>query len=173
MPLLALSLLHRGVRVEFESGRDLGHGRVPWLVRGIGPDALDRHAKTHLPAASVKAQAVADVANGDSLLRQITDLQRRTLAILDAPDEWAAFLEAADSHPELRKAARLWRLKLLTASRISEMIDLRWSAVDFERGSIAIGQRKTGRTKTLTLAPAMRAVLAAVLRGIGEAPVFA
>jgi integrase len=89
------------------------------------------------------------------------------------PDAWAAFLEAADSDPELRKAAQLWRLKLLTASRISEMIDLQWSAVDFERGSIAIGQRKTGRTKTLTLTPAMRAVLAAVPRGIGEAPVFA
>src|ERR1019366_9395054 len=50
------------------------------------------------------------------------------------PDEWRAFIAAAESDPELGKAAPLWRLKLLTASRISEMIDLRWSDVDLERG---------------------------------------
>lgn len=88
------------------------------------------------------------------------------------PEEWRAFIAAADSDPELREAAPLWRLKLLTASRISEMVDLRWSGVDLERGLIAIGQRKTKRTKTLTLTPSMRAVLAAVPRGIGEAHVF-
>lgn len=88
------------------------------------------------------------------------------------PDEWAAFLAAADADPELRDAAPLWRLKLLTASRISEMIDLRWGAVDLVRGSIAIGQKKTGHTKAFTLTPEMRAVLAAVPRGIGEAHVF-
>jgi integrase len=88
------------------------------------------------------------------------------------PHEWRAFIAAADSDPDLREAAPLWRLKLLTASRISEMIDLRWSAVDFERSSVAIGQKKTGHTKALTLTPEMRAVLAAVPRGIGEAHVF-
>jgi integrase len=88
------------------------------------------------------------------------------------PDEWRAFLAAADSDPELREAAPFWRLKLLTASRISEMIDLRWGAVDFERERIAIGQQKTGRTKTFPLTPEMLSVLAAVARGIGEAHVF-
>ena len=58
------------------------------------------------------------------------------------PEEWRAFIAAADSDPELGKAGPLWRFKLLTASRISEMIDLRWSDVDFERGSIAIRERK-------------------------------
>jgi integrase len=89
------------------------------------------------------------------------------------PEEWRAFIAAAESDQELRRAAPLWRLKLLTASRISEMVDLRWRDVDFERGGIAIRERKTGRTKTLTLTPAMRAVLAAVPRGIGDEPVFA
>jgi integrase len=88
------------------------------------------------------------------------------------PDEWTRFLAAAEAHPELRAAAPVWRLMLLTASRIGEMIALRWNAVDFERGSLAIGQKKTGRTKALTLTPEMRAALAPLTRGIGEAHVF-
>lgn len=88
------------------------------------------------------------------------------------PDEWSRFLAAAEADPGLRAAAPLWRLKLLTASRISEMVDLRWGAVDFGRGSIAIGQRKTGRTKAFLLTAEMRAVLMLVPRGIGEAHVF-
>ncbi|HEX7600207.1 MAG TPA: site-specific integrase [Polyangiaceae bacterium] len=88
------------------------------------------------------------------------------------PEEWRAFIAAADSDEELRVAAPLWRLQLLTASRLGEIVDLRWSAVDFERGFIAIGQKKTGRTKAFTLTPAMRAALAPLTRGIGEAHVF-
>lgn len=88
------------------------------------------------------------------------------------PEEWRAFIAAAEADEELRVAAPLWRLKLLTASRIGEMVDLRWGAIDFEKGIIAIGQKKTGRTKGFTLTPAMRAALAAVTRGIGEAHVF-
>jgi integrase len=92
------------------------------------------------------------------------------------PGEWSAFIEAAESDPELRDAAPLWRLKLLTASRIGEMMGLTWGAVDFERGLIAIRQPKTRnkglRVKTLTLTPAMLAVLATVPRGIGDAHVF-
>jgi integrase len=88
------------------------------------------------------------------------------------PPEWKAFIEAADSDPDLREAAPLWRLKLLTASRIGEMTDLRWEAIDSERGVIAIGQQKTGRTKAFTLTPEMRAVLALVPRGIGDVHVF-
>jgi integrase len=89
------------------------------------------------------------------------------------PEEWRAFIAAADADPVLREAAPLWRLKLYTASRISEMIDLRWSAVDLVRGSIAIGQKKTGRTKPLMLTSDMRAVLTSILpRGIGDRHVF-
>jgi integrase len=92
------------------------------------------------------------------------------------PDEWHAFIEAADSDEELRQAAPLWRLKLLTASRISEMVGLRWNDVDLERGFIAIRQPKTQKKgvkiKALVLTDEMRAVLATVPRGIGEAYVF-
>jgi integrase len=90
--------------------------------------------------------------------------------------EWAAFIEAADSDEELREAAPLWKLKLLTASRIGEMIGLRWSDVDFMHGVIAIRQPKTAKKgvaiKTLTLTADIRAVLATVTRGIGDTPVF-
>jgi integrase len=92
------------------------------------------------------------------------------------PEEWAAFIAAAESDPELSEAAPLWRLKLLTASRIGEMMGLRWNAIDRERGLIAIRQPKTTkkgvRVKTLTLTPAMLAVLTTVPRGIGDALVF-
>lgn len=92
------------------------------------------------------------------------------------PAEWSAFIAAAESDPELSDAVPLWRLKLLTASRISEMMGLTWGAIDFERGLIAIKQPKTTKKgvkiKTLTLTPAMLAVLATVPRGIGAALVF-
>lgn len=92
------------------------------------------------------------------------------------PAEWAAFIAAAESDPELSDAVPFWRLKLLTASRISEMMGLTWGAIDFERGLIAIRQPKTTKKgvkiKTLTLTPAMLAVLALVPRGIGDALVF-
>jgi integrase len=93
------------------------------------------------------------------------------------PEEWSAFIDAAESDPELSDAVPLWRLKLLTASRISEMMGLTWGAIDFERGLIAIRQPKTTKKgvkiKTLTLTPAMRAVVDTLPRGIGAALVFA
>ena len=52
----------------------------------VSADAMERHARLHLPAAIVKAQAAEDVANWDALLGQITDLQKRTLAILTAAE---------------------------------------------------------------------------------------
>jgi integrase len=92
------------------------------------------------------------------------------------PDEWHAFIEAADSDEDLRQAVPLWRLKLLTASRICEMVELRWVDVDLERERLSIRQRKTRKkgvkVKAFVLTPEMRAVLATVPRGIGEAPVF-
>jgi integrase len=92
------------------------------------------------------------------------------------PEEWARFIAAAESDPDLCEAAPLWRLKLLTASRIGEMMGLRWNDIDCKQGLIAIRQPKTTkkgvRVKTLTLTPAMLAVLTTVPRGIGDALVF-
>src|SRR5271157_3082052 len=49
----------------------------------VSQDALDRHAYHHLPATLAQAHAAAEVARADTLLDQVRDLQRRTLAALD------------------------------------------------------------------------------------------
>ncbi|HQQ78864.1 MAG TPA: tyrosine-type recombinase/integrase, partial [Thermoanaerobaculia bacterium] len=88
------------------------------------------------------------------------------------PDEWRAFIDAAEGDETLSAAAPLWRFKLLTASRISEMVGLRWSDISFERRVVAIRQKKTGTVKTLTLTPEMEKILKSVRPGIGAALVF-
>ena len=51
--------------------------------RDISEDALGRHKANHLPAKLVMAEKVKEVAQADSLLEQVRDLQGRALAILD------------------------------------------------------------------------------------------
>jgi hypothetical protein len=53
----------------------------------VSPDAVERHARAHLPAALAKAKEAGDALNGDALLRQIQDLQKRTLAILTTAEK--------------------------------------------------------------------------------------
>jgi hypothetical protein len=48
--------------------------------------AVRRHKANHLPAKLVMAQAAEEVAQADDLLAQMQDLQRRTLAILEAAE---------------------------------------------------------------------------------------
>ena len=50
---------------------------------GVSKDALFRHKAKHLPAKLVKAQAAEEVAQADSLLDQVRDLQARAHRILD------------------------------------------------------------------------------------------
>jgi hypothetical protein len=49
----------------------------------VSKDSLSRHKANHLPAKLVMAQAAEEVAQADTLLRQVRDLQRRALDILD------------------------------------------------------------------------------------------
>ena len=51
--------------------------------RDISEDALGRHKANHLPAKLVMAEKAKEVAQADSLLDQVRDLQGRALAILD------------------------------------------------------------------------------------------
>jgi hypothetical protein len=51
--------------------------------RDISEDALGRHKAKHLPAKLVMAEKAKEVAQADSLLDQVRDLQGRALAILD------------------------------------------------------------------------------------------
>jgi hypothetical protein len=49
---------------------------------GLTSDAVERHAKTHLPQKLAKAQSVRDQVEADDLLGQLRLLQGHTLAIL-------------------------------------------------------------------------------------------
>jgi hypothetical protein len=51
--------------------------------RDISEDALGRHKANHLPAKLIMAEKAKEVAQADSLLEQVRDLQGRALAILD------------------------------------------------------------------------------------------
>jgi hypothetical protein len=48
--------------------------------------AVQRHGENHLPAKLVMAEKAAEVAQADSLLEQVRDLQGRALSILDAAE---------------------------------------------------------------------------------------
>jgi len=53
----------------------------------VSPDAIERHAASHLPQALSKAQDAAEVAHADDLLGQLKELQGRTLGILTQAEE--------------------------------------------------------------------------------------
>ena len=54
---------------------------------GVSESAVRRHKANHLPAKLVMAQAAEEVAQADTLLDQVRDLQRRALEILDKAEE--------------------------------------------------------------------------------------
>ena len=58
------------------------------------------------------------------------------------------------------------RLLLFTGCRLREVLDLRWSEVDFERGMLHLPDSKTGKKSVILNAPAL-AVLAGLPR-LGE-----
>jgi hypothetical protein len=53
----------------------------------VSKDSLSRHKANHLPAKLVMAQAAEEVAQADTLLEQVRDLQRRALDILNKAEE--------------------------------------------------------------------------------------
>ena len=53
----------------------------------VSEAAVRRHKANHLPAKLVMAHAAEEVAQADTLLDQVRDLQRRALAILEKAEE--------------------------------------------------------------------------------------
>jgi hypothetical protein len=53
----------------------------------VSEDALGRHKGNHLPAKLVMAQAAEEVAQADTMLGQVRDLQSRALTILGRAEE--------------------------------------------------------------------------------------
>ena len=56
-------------------------------VFAVSEQALRRHKGSHLPSRLVMAQAAEEVAQADTLLDQVRDLQRRALDILEKAEE--------------------------------------------------------------------------------------
>jgi hypothetical protein len=71
-------------------------------VFAVSEQALRRHKGSHLPAKLVMAEAAAEVAEADSLLEQVRDLQRRVLDILDKAEEAGELRTALSAIREAR-----------------------------------------------------------------------
>lgn len=81
--------------------------------------------------------------------------------------------ETSDAYRErLREAVPFFRALLYTATRVGELVTLTWADVDLRRGFVTIHQHKTAKEKTLPIAASLRAVMEALPRGVGSAPVF-
>ena len=70
--------------------------------RTVGERAVRRHRSNHLPAKLLMAEKAAEVAEADSLLDQVGDLQRRALAILDSAEEAGELRTALSAIREAR-----------------------------------------------------------------------
>jgi len=83
----------------------------------VSEQALRRHKGSHLPAQLIMVEKAEEVAQADDLLAQTQDLQRRTLAILEAAEE-------AKQHRTALSAIREARSNLeLLAKLLGELDD--------------------------------------------------
>jgi hypothetical protein len=69
---------------------------------GVSESAVRRHKANHLPTKLVMAQAAEEIAQADSLLEQVRDLQRRALDILDKAEETGELRVALSAIREAR-----------------------------------------------------------------------
>jgi hypothetical protein len=73
----------------------------------VSKDSLSRHKANHLLAKLVMAHAAEEVAQADTLLGQVRDLQSRTLAILEAAEETKQHCTALGAIREARSNLEL------------------------------------------------------------------
>lgn len=69
-------------------------------------------------------------------------------------------------------AMYVFRALLLSGCRVSEVLSLTWSQVDFENRVVRFRQHKTGAHKVEPMSPELSDLLRAQRRGVGSAPVF-
>ena len=100
-----------------------------------------------------------------------------------SPDDWKALLVALENaRPAPRSVYRrfansrdtvpIMKALLYTGARVGELVNLRWEAVDLDRGRIVLDRRKTDSTTGLMISAPLRAVLEALPRGTPQAHVF-
>lgn len=70
--------------------------------RTVGERAVRRHRSNHLPAKLVMAEKAAEVAEADTLLDQVKDLQGRAYVILDRAEEAGELKTALSAIREAR-----------------------------------------------------------------------
>lgn len=87
-------------------------------VFAVSEQALRRHKAAHLPARLVLAEKAAEVADADNLLGQVGDLQRRTMAVLEAA-------EASHEHRTALAAIREARGNLELLAKLIGQLDER------------------------------------------------
>ncbi len=76
-------------RAEIDEALVAGESSYALAARysSLSRAAIQRHGENHLPAKLVMAQAAEEVAQADTLLDQVRDLQRRALDILNKAEE--------------------------------------------------------------------------------------
>ena len=105
--------------------------------------------------------------------RAVRRMETSPLNVYFEPEEWRSFIESAKADEEGSSLVAALRVLLLTGSRIGEIVEFRWKDVDLERRVVTIRQQKIhGKPKALWISDPLLAVLKALPRGIGEAPVL-
>ena len=114
---------------------------------GVSEASLRRHAARHLPEALAAAAEAARVANGDDLLDQVRDLQRRAVAILERAEEEGDHRVALAAIREARGCLELLgRLagELQERQTVNVLINPQWVEI---RGAILLALKPHGEAR--------------------------
>jgi integrase len=107
------------------------------------------------------------------LPKPVVEVKRdRVLKPVELGEAWIALQSALAGDDSMPLAyARVLGLLMLTGARASEITGLRRSAVDLDAGSITIVAGKTAASRrVLPVGPSARALLAATVESVGNAP---
>ncbi len=117
------------------------------MLKSVFAYAIDRELLDKNPCHGVKLQPIVQRE------RYLTQAEARRLG--DALAEWEARGEALN-------AIRIIRLLSLTGARRGEILELRWSEIDFERGFLRLDATKSGKS--------IRPISGAAQKLLAEAP---
>jgi hypothetical protein len=105
---------------------------------GVSESAVRRHKANHLPAKLVMAEKAAEVAEADSLLGQVRDLQSRAYGILDKAEGTGDLRTALGAIREARGNLELLA-KLLGELDERPMVNLHVSSEWLELRAVIVG----------------------------------